>query len=290
MTLRQLRRPGLVLVAALAALLGTVSVPAAMAAPAGTQEGTYVNPVSREFADTYADPAVVRGRDGWWYAYATTDPLRSGEGVFHRIPMSRSRDLVDWDYIGDAFGQGAAGLPSWGAPDAALWAPDVRYVAGRWVIYYVVTQTTVTDEPERQRDRGGDRADADRAVDRRRRLPRSSDRGRGGAGNPGRLPVDLRPGAPGHCDGRQYLYYGSYYGGVFAVELSADGTRAVGDADDGRDRQPVRGHVRRAAERLVLLVRLVQQLLRRPGDRLQRLRRPVPQPARTVRRSGRGSR
>ncbi len=222
MTLR-LRRSALVLVAALAALLGTVTVPAAVAAPTTP----YVNPVSRDVGDTYADPAVVRGRDGWWYAYATTDPLRSGERVFHRVPMSRSRDLVDWEYIGDAFPQGAAGLPSWAAADAALWAPDIRYVAGRWVMYYVVTQTTVFEGPH---DNAIGVATAPTPAGPWTHVgdgplvgPRP-----GQSGNPDDFRWTFDPAYLQAADGRQYLYYGSYYGGVFVTELNADGTEAVG--------------------------------------------------------------
>ncbi len=39
------------------------------APPAGTSaeaRASYVNPVSKDFADTYADPAVLRGKDGFW--------------------------------------------------------------------------------------------------------------------------------------------------------------------------------------------------------------------------------
>ena len=85
----------------------------------------YQNPVSRAFADTFADPAVVRGRDGWWYAYGTTDPLRAGEGVAHTIPIARSRDLTDWEYVGDAFAAatrpdlGGAGRRAAGPPTCA---------------------------------------------------------------------------------------------------------------------------------------------------------------------------
>ena len=65
------------------------------AAVASDQRGrdvpTYQNPVSDRFADTYADPAVIRGKDGWWYAYGTTDPLREGEGTRHLLPVSRGR-------------------------------------------------------------------------------------------------------------------------------------------------------------------------------------------------------
>src|SRR5215217_1407616 len=81
------------------------------ALPYGTGTGTsYVNPVSKGFADTYADPSVIRGKDGWWYAYGTTDPLREGETARHILPMSRSRDLVSWEYVGDAFTE--ATIPS----------------------------------------------------------------------------------------------------------------------------------------------------------------------------------
>ena len=96
---------GLVGLAVIAA--GALGVPAASAATsaaassapaASTTAGrlvgtTYRNPVSRAVGDTYADPDVVRGNDGWWYAYATSDPLKSG-GARHLIPMSKSRDLV----------------------------------------------------------------------------------------------------------------------------------------------------------------------------------------------------
>ena len=112
---------------------------------AGAGPGTYTNPVSREFADTFADPAVIKAKDGWWYAYGTTDPLSEGEGTRHIIPTARSADLVDWTYVGDAFTE--ATLPGWAAPDAALWAPDIRYLDGTYYLYYVVTQTTVTAEP-----------------------------------------------------------------------------------------------------------------------------------------------
>ncbi|HVD29234.1 MAG TPA: hypothetical protein VNC79_12160, partial [Mycobacteriales bacterium] len=76
------------LVAAVAATVVALVAGTAVAAPpsAGSAPRTYRNPVSRSFADTFADPAVVRGRDGWWYAYGTSDPLRSGETTPHLIP------------------------------------------------------------------------------------------------------------------------------------------------------------------------------------------------------------
>src|SRR5215204_2632431 len=109
------------------------------------QEGTYTNPVSKTFADTFADPSIIKAKNGYWYAYGTSDPLREGEGQSHTIPIARSKDLVNWKYVGDAFDSPTE--VSWAAPDAGIWAPDIRYMNGKYYLYYVVTQTTVTDEP-----------------------------------------------------------------------------------------------------------------------------------------------
>ncbi|MFI7650153.1 family 43 glycosylhydrolase [Micromonospora sp. NPDC049460] len=211
-----LRRAGALVAVIGLALAGTASAPAA-AAP----DPRYRNPVSAGFADTFADPVVVRGEDGFWYAYGTTDPLREGEGTFHRVPTARSADLVDWTYVGDAFG--ADQRPVYAAPGAGFWAPDVRRVDDRWVMYVTVTDTTVSPD-------GGDFAVgaataptptgpwtfADEPVV----APRP------GGGGGWLWTID--PSQFTDVDGRHYLYYGSYYGGISVTELSPDGLRAVG--------------------------------------------------------------
>ncbi len=181
--------------------------------------------MSAGFADTYADPAVIRGKDGWWYAYGTTDPLREGEGTRHLLPISRSTDLVHWEYVGDAFTE--ATIPAWAdtAVDAALWAPDIRYVDGQYRLYYVVTETSTN--PERFDNAIGVATaptptgpwtdSGDPVVDPRRVGPDNY----------------LWTFDPHHVmteDGTEYLFYGSYYGGLWATELDAAGTEAVGAA------------------------------------------------------------
>ncbi|MBX9244058.1 family 43 glycosylhydrolase [Actinotalea ferrariae] len=181
--------------------------------------------MSAPFADTFADPAVIRGKDGYWYAYGTTDPLREGEGVFHTLPMARSTDLVSWEYVGDAFTE--ANRPTWAAPDGGLWAPDIRYVDGEYRLYYVVTSTTVTEGPN---DNAIGVATAptpvgpwtdsgDPVVD-----PRP-----GGSGNPDDFRWTFDPSHVVGPDGTEYLFYGSYYGGIFVTELDETGTEAVGE-------------------------------------------------------------
>ncbi|MEH1015716.1 family 43 glycosylhydrolase [Micromonospora sp. CPCC 206060] len=182
---------------------------------------TLRNPISTEFADTFADPVIVRGRDGFWYAYGTTDPLHEGERVFHRIPTARSADLVHWTYVGDAFT--ADQQPPYAAPGAAFWAPDVRFLDGRYVMYFTVTDTTVSTE-------GGDFAigvaTAPTPTGPWTVAPDPVVAPRPGGGGGWLWTID--PAQFTDVDGRKYLYYGSYYGGISVTELSPDGLRAVG--------------------------------------------------------------
>jgi hypothetical protein len=209
--------------------IGLLAAPAANAAPGDGTATTYTNPVSRDFADTYADPAVIRGKDGYWYAYGTTDPLNEGEGTRHLLPISRSTDLVNWEYVGDAFTE--ATKPAWAEADAALWAPDIRYVDGQYRLYYVVTETTVTGVPETTTEAN------DNAIG-----VAYSDSPTGPWVDSGDPVVDPRRQGPDNYlwtfdphhvvgpDGTEYLFYGSYYGGIWVTELNDDGSEAVGTA------------------------------------------------------------
>ncbi|HEV3504129.1 MAG TPA: family 43 glycosylhydrolase [Actinomycetes bacterium] len=188
--------------------------------------GTYTNPVSRDFADTFADPAVIKAKDGYWYAYGTTDPLREGERNRHLIPISRSTDLVNWTYVGDAFTEQT--LPGWAdaAAGAALWAPDIRYLDGTYYLYYVVTQTTATPQPN-DNAIGVATSDSPTGPWKDSGDPVVGPR-RGNSGNPGDFLWTFDPSQFTALDGTRYLYYGSYYGGIWVTELNEDATEAVG--------------------------------------------------------------
>ncbi|MVA76098.1 family 43 glycosylhydrolase [Auraticoccus sp. F435] len=211
-----LRRLAAGLTAGGLALAGLVAVGTAEARPRADR---VTNPVSASFADTFADPAVIQGKDGWWYAYSTADPLREGDppGVMH---IARTRDWVEWEYQGTVFDED--NRPSWATPTSGLWAPDVRYVDGRYVIYYTVTDTTLNP---------GDDSAIGAAT-----APTPT-----GPWTPVEEPVvDPRPQGGGFLwtfdaslltdvDGRRFLYYGSYFGGVHVTELAADGLTPVGE-------------------------------------------------------------
>ncbi|MGI8459918.1 MAG: family 43 glycosylhydrolase, partial [Propionibacteriaceae bacterium] len=213
---RRVRRRTVVALAVAGLLTAPMIVSPAAAAPI---RATYQNPVSASFADTFADPSVIQGKDGWWYAYSTADPLRAGDepGVMH---IARTKDWVSWDYRGTVFT--AANRPVWATSTSGLWAPDIRYVQGRYVLYYTVTDTTLNP---------GDDSAIGVAT-----APTPE-----GPWTPGEAPVVApRPAPAGgflwtfdpagfvDVDGTRYLYYGSYFGGLWGTRVSADGLRAEG--------------------------------------------------------------
>ena len=200
------------------ALLVTSAAPVA----AVPDRASYSNPMSASFADTFADPAVIRGKDGLWYAFGTSDPLLEGERVHHLLPIASSRNLVDWQYRGDAFG--VANRPAWATATAGLWAPDIRYADGRYLLYFTVTDTTVNPGDDSAigvataptplgpwTDSGG---------------PVVAPRPGGGGGFQWTFDPSMLTG----LDGQRWLYYGSYYGGIYTVPLTPDGLRVAGPA------------------------------------------------------------
>lgn len=231
---------------ALAASL--LAAPVASAAnPSGSRVATtYHNPMEPAIpgdgvVESCADPIVLEGQqpgDDYWYMYCTTDPLNDedldadGNLVFHKIPMMRSLDLVTWTYVGDAFNS----LPSWAEPSAALWAPDVVYshALDRYYLFFVVTNTDASVS-------GVENCPHDNAIG-----VATSDSPTGPWDFSDEPVVGPRQNGSG-CNffwtfdpdvlgdsvaTSSVLYYGSYYGGVFAtpVTLTRDAAVASDDA------------------------------------------------------------
>ena len=224
-----LRRLSLPVLSALTALaLGVGVLAAAPAHPAAAATATYSNPLPLDLgggrlAEQCADPDVIRSEDPAdpaWYLYCTRDvvdsSLRNPDGslVFSSIPTYRSTDLVHWSFVGEALPT----RPAW-IGDADMWAPDVAYVDGRYVLYYTATNTVApgggsaigvatSDSP------AGPWVDSGGPVVEPMPSPTSAD------------PADRRWVFDPEfvtTGGDNYLYFGSYYGGLSVRRLTSDG-------------------------------------------------------------------
>ena len=87
---------------------------------------TFANPV---IDSDFADPAMLRAEDGFYYAYAT-QTQRDGNWI--NLQVARSRDLVTWEHLGDAL----PAKPGWASKTQDFWAPHVAEHLGRYYLYY----------------------------------------------------------------------------------------------------------------------------------------------------------
>ena len=98
----------------------------------------YQNPVIR---NNCPDPSVFddRARSGYFYAISTQNGTSDTESVVY-MPIYRSKDMVNWEFVGNAFGEDASGKglrPQW-VLDTRIWAPDMEYdeINNRYCLYY----------------------------------------------------------------------------------------------------------------------------------------------------------
>lgn len=161
----------------------------------------YSNPVIKA---NCPDPSVIDDREasGWFYAYSTRSALAT-------LPVYRSKDMVNWEFVGDGFAGSVA--PQW-SPGGSLWAPDVNRIDGHYVLYYAMghwgdlvrsaSGVAVSDSPD------GPFQDLGMIVS---------------AANTGVMnsidPVFFED------RGKRYLFWGSFGkgSGIWAVELASDG-------------------------------------------------------------------
>jgi arabinan endo-1,5-alpha-L-arabinosidase len=113
------------LAAAAAAAAAAADADADAGSAAASSSSTFTNPVlPRDFPD----PAVLRGADGAFYAYATM-------GSGYHIQVASSPDLVAWEYHGEALEP-----PAW--MGSASWAPDVTLHNGTFFMYFGAMQAS----------------------------------------------------------------------------------------------------------------------------------------------------
>ncbi len=155
----------------------------------------YTNPVVNY---SLPDPTVIKAQDGWFYLYATED--------IRNTPIHKSANLVDWEFVGTAFTEQTR--PDF-EPKGGLWAPDINYINGRYVLYYSMSVwggewtcgigVATADKPEGPFSDQG-------------KLFRSNEIGVQNSIDPFYIEED----------GKKYLFWGSFRG-IYAIELTGDG-------------------------------------------------------------------
>jgi arabinan endo-1,5-alpha-L-arabinosidase len=195
----------------------------------------YRNPLALKLpgggrAASCADPSVLRAHDRTdrhWYLYCTSDALTAtevgtdGKPVIHNIPMYRSTDLVHWTYVGDAF----AAKPSWVKSDAGMWAPDVIFHGGQYRMYYAAQDTNLSG--------GGSAvglATSDSPIGPWHDTGSPVVAPTPSASDPSSRRWEFDPEVI-YAGGHGYVYFGSYFGGIFVRELTPDGTGTIASSE-----------------------------------------------------------
>ena len=190
----------------------------------GRQNGrpTYTNAVTNGYSIDFPDPAVIRGKDGYWYGYATGGPYDENDDRHSQYKIARSTDLTSWEEVGSVFDKD--NRPDWATETTGFWAPDIRYLNGQYLLYFTVPDTTASEDGHDPAigvatapTPAGPWKPSDEPLIPARQLP------------DGGWDSTIDPALFTDEDGTHYLYWGGYGTGLYAVRLSEDGTRTVGE-------------------------------------------------------------
>ncbi|MET0403069.1 MAG: family 43 glycosylhydrolase, partial [Cystobacter sp.] len=185
--------------------------------------GSFTNPLRASLSgggavENCAEPDIIRGRgsDTAWYVLCSPGPLNAqehaGGGRPHLIPILKSEDLVQWQYVGDAL----ASLPDWANPDSGLRGPDIVYANDRYYLYFTVLNTRVGGSAIGVATSASPVGPWTVAA-----APAVEPHENPCCGNSRRENFD--PEVLITQSGERYIYYGGYYGGISVRRLSEDG-------------------------------------------------------------------
>lgn len=154
----------------------------------------------------FPDPAVIRAKNGLYYAYATQ---AEQNGQWINIQVARSPDLVSWEWLGDALPV----KPTWASRTQEFWAPHVAEHDGRYYLYYSAKPDAALSDSSRGLCLAV--ATADRPEGPFTDMGQPLQCG-GGFGNIDPFPYD------DPATGRRLLYWGSDYSPIMVQELGPD--------------------------------------------------------------------
>ncbi len=176
-------------------------------------------PVEHTFADVSVhDPAIVKGEDGDWYIFGS------------HLAVDKTGDLMNWEYVNDGMKAHSKVIPNvyevmadafaWSRSDT-FWAPDViRLQDGKYHMYYCNCQGSepqscigmaVSDTAAGPYENQGLFLYSGAGADEMN--------GFDSVYQPARDPNAVDPCVFYDPDGRLWMIYGSYSGGIFAKEM-----------------------------------------------------------------------
>lgn len=171
------------------------------------------------------DPSIVKA-NGYYYSYSTDAAY--GITVFPGIQIRKSKDLVDWKFVGFAFN----GLPykgrefitqRGGTPFESLWAPYIMKIGGEYRLYYSLSSPTprlsviglaTSSSPE------GPWVEKDLVVT--------------SLNNNSVQTNAIDPAVVVDESGEHWFYYGSAWDGIYVLKLDAATGLAATPGDKGR--------------------------------------------------------
>lgn len=160
------------------------------------------------------DPSMMYDPlSGWCYSYATdtaiTSEYRQG------IPVRKSRDLITFEFVGYALSEQAVAEARNNGdfpPTRGFWAPYVEYCNGEYRMYYSATKAFGSSES--------------RIWMAAAKHPEGPFENRGIVidtwGTMAAKPNAIDPHVVDTADGRKFLIYGSFFGGIFIKELNVE--------------------------------------------------------------------
>ena len=196
----------------------------------------YRNPV---FDRVFPDPDALRAPDGTYFAYATYHEWGGGNGdgggngsdgdgdgggdggdggdgpvwgdrERPLVPILRSSNLVDWEFVGPAFEE----RPAW-HDSVGVWAPDAARHRGEYLLYY-----SLSSWGDPNPGIGVARADSPAGPFEDHGKVLQSD----GVG----VPNSIDPCFFAADDGTPYLFWGSHKG-MYGIRLAPDGRSLAGE-------------------------------------------------------------
>jgi len=171
-------------------------------------KNSYMNPV---FEPDLADPTIIKADDGYFYAYGMENTW--SPGVHRVVPVVRSKDMVHWQYLCDAFTR----KPDWKS-EGGIWAPCINYIDNKYYLYYSYSKwgdsnpgigLAISDHPY------GPFADQGKVFD-------AASIGVENSIDPFYMELGDNP------NKKYYLFWGSFRG-VYGIELSRDRKTTVGE-------------------------------------------------------------